>query len=93
MATAGRMHPLEDRSSDREAAARHWGRTAPPRRVRPALDAACARSHDPGAAAHAAREAGGEPTLAAGLVGLVVGAQDPDPALVALVERLTSVLG
>jgi hypothetical protein len=90
VASSGELHLLEDRSSDREARARHWGGAAPPRRVHRAFDAALARRDDPMAAARVAEEVGGEPSLAAGLVGLTVGASDPDPALSALVERLTS---
>jgi dephospho-CoA kinase len=90
VASAGNLHPLEDRSSDRETRARRWGNGAPPGRVLRSLDAARARPDDPTAAADAALAAGGEPSLAAGLVGLTRGAPDPDPALRALVERLVT---
>lgn len=90
VASSGRLHSLEDRSSDREPLARRWGGAAPPRRVYRAFDGALARPHDPVAASRAAEEAGGEPSLAAGLVGLTLGVPGADPALVALVERLVS---
>jgi dephospho-CoA kinase len=89
VASAGRLHPLEDRSGDGEERARRWGGGRPAGRVRRALDAALARGGDPVGAADTALATGGEPSLAAGLVGLTLGpSSEPEPALESLVERL-----
>jgi dephospho-CoA kinase len=75
-----------------EERARVWGGGAGPApRVRRSLEAAVAHPGDPRAAEAAASRDGAEPALASALVGMARGvAEDTaDPALVALVERLS----
>jgi dephospho-CoA kinase len=90
VASAGNLHPLEDRSGEAEDRARRWGGASPAPRVRRAFEAAVAHPADPAAAGAAAGAAGAEPALAAALVGLAKGVAPSEAggALVSLVARM-----